>query len=200
MAINGGGKTRTTKAHGPTAAKKPYKATDTKKPFTPRSGAAPSTTSSAAKPFTPSSSTGTKRKAEDDKSFVAQPAEKPAVVASILNAPEEIDFPRGGGTNLTQVEVYEAQLEGEKEARDEEDVRTYPPTAPPELRTQRLTLLRPFAGIDAQHGGGQGQEQGKAPQVGARSAGRDQGEECSTQGRLPRRALELQGELLVPHS
>jgi rRNA biogenesis protein RRP5 len=135
MAINGGGKTRTTKAHGPTAAKKPYKATDTKKPFTPRSGAAPSSTtpaSAAKQPYTPKGSTGTKRKAEDAKAapVAQQPAEKPAVVASILNAPEEIDFPRGGGTNLTQVEVYEAQLEGEKEARDEEDVRgPYPPTA-----------------------------------------------------------------------
>lgn len=140
MAINGGGKTRTTKAHGPTAAKKPYKAiaTDTKKPFTHRSAqAAPTTTSSAAKSsYTPTGSTGTKRKAEDDKSSVpqSQPAEKPAVVASILNAPEEIDFPRGGGTNLTQVEVYEAQLEGEKEARDEEDVRI--PTLL-QLRAQR---------------------------------------------------------------
>lgn len=121
------GKTRTTTAHGPTAAKKVYKA--------------PAATSGAKKPYStkpypskggpaaPRAAPGTaeaksqaevrrKRKAEEE----AHEPEKPKVVNSLLNAPEEIDFPRGGGTNLTQVEVREAQLEGEKEAMDEEAV------------------------------------------------------------------------------
>lgn len=113
-----GGKTRTTSAHGPTAAKKSFKAPTTSKPFPskPRpSGAAPPSTSSS----TPAGSWGTKRKADEEKE---EEPEKRVVANSLLNAPEEIDFPRGGGTNLTQVEVYEAQLEGDKEARDEDAV------------------------------------------------------------------------------
>jgi rRNA biogenesis protein RRP5 len=112
MALTNGGKTRTTSAHAPISSKKAFKAPDNKKPL----AAKPRPTTSSASTSTPA--TGTKRKAEDDRPA----AEKPAVASSLLNAPEEIDFPRGGGTNLTQVEVREAQLEGEKEARDEENV------------------------------------------------------------------------------
>lgn len=114
-----GGKTRTTSAHGPAAAKKPFKAAAASKPFPskPRpSGAAPPTATSSS---TPAGSWGTKRKADEEKE---EEPEKRVVANSLLNAPEEIDFPRGGGTNLTQVEVYEAQLEGDKEARDEDAV------------------------------------------------------------------------------
>lgn len=53
--------------------------------------------------------------------------DKVEIKSSLLNAPEEIDFPRGGGTGLTQVEVREAQLEGENEAMelglDQDEVR-----------------------------------------------------------------------------
>ncbi|KAI5476893.1 hypothetical protein MNV49_007065 [Pseudohyphozyma bogoriensis] len=103
-----GGKTRTSSAHGPSSAKKPYKASSaptpssgtTKKPYVPKTGPAPVTT---------------KRAREEDE------PEKAVVKSSLLSAPEEIDFVRGGGSGLTQVEVREAVLEGEKEAKDEED-------------------------------------------------------------------------------
>ncbi|KAK4705134.1 rRNA biogenesis protein RRP5, partial [Phenoliferia sp. Uapishka_3] len=126
------GKTRTTSAHGPTAGKKAFKATTTpskpssaaatayKKPYvkTPRPSGAPVVEGKPA--FEKETKTQyeerKKRKAEED----AREPEKPKVVNSVLNAPEEIDFPRGGGTNLTQVEVREAQLEGEREAMDED--------------------------------------------------------------------------------
>lgn len=123
MPVNG--KTRTSSSHAPL--KKPYKASATdKKPF-PSKSARPTTSAASASSAKPATS-GYKRKAEDDSSATASNLvqEKPAVASSILNAPEEIDFPRGGGTNLTQVEVREAQLEGEKEARDEEAVRSLP--------------------------------------------------------------------------
>lgn len=125
MAINGGGKTRTTSAHGPTSAKKPYKATDSKKPTGSSRPAAAASSSSSSKPAARAAPGGLKRKADGEDKGTASTSveEKRPVVSSILNTPEEIDFPRGGGTNLTQVEVYEAQLEGEKEARDEEAVR-----------------------------------------------------------------------------
>ena len=108
-------KTRTSSAHGPAASKSAYKAKTVstpagKKPYTSK----PPPPKAAADA---SASSRPKRKADDDE----EPRAKPAVVASLLNAPEEIDFPRGGGTNLTQVEVYEAQLEGDNEARKEEE-------------------------------------------------------------------------------
>lgn len=127
------GKTRTTTAHGPSSAKKAFKAAPSsaapssgkpgaagKKPYVKSSGAPVV----AGKPaFEKETKTQyeerKKRKAEED----AREPEKPKVTNSLLNAPEEIDFPRGGGTNLTQVEVREAQLEGEKEAMDEDTVR-----------------------------------------------------------------------------
>lgn len=134
-----GGKTRTTSAHGPTAAKKPFKASTaaTPKPTRPTAAAStpvaskpkPTTSSStsflkAPTPATSSSSTpyNHKRKLEDPLAPKPEEPEKRVVVNSILNAPEEIDFPRGGGTNLTQVEVREAQLEGRNEAQAEDDV------------------------------------------------------------------------------
>lgn len=118
------GKTRTTPAHGPQAAKKPFKAdkaqlkssataagrsaaTD-RKPF----GAARGAAGPARTPGGTGASVDRKRKAEDE-------PEKAVVKTSLLNAPEEIDFPRGGGTTLTQVEVREAQLEGAREAEQE---------------------------------------------------------------------------------
>lgn len=101
-------KTRTSTAHGPTAAKKPYKAA-----LPPKTAAKP-----VSKPAAPPPK---KRKADEDPK--PDEPDRPRVPSTILNLPEEVDFPRGGGTNLTQVEVREAQLEGEKEARDEESVR-----------------------------------------------------------------------------
>ncbi len=108
-------KTRTSSAHGPASAKSAYKAKTVstpagKKPYTSK----PPPPKAAADA---SGSSRPKRKADDDE----EERPKPAPVASLLNAPEEIDFPRGGGTSLTQVEVYEAQLEGDNEARKEEE-------------------------------------------------------------------------------
>lgn len=125
MPVNG--KTRTSSSHAPL--KKLYKASATEKKPYPSKSARPTTSAAAASSAKPAAATsGYKRKAEDDSSATTSNLvqEKPAVARSILNAPEEIDFPRGGGTNLTQVEVREAQLEGEKEARDEEAVSTRP--------------------------------------------------------------------------
>lgn len=119
-------KTRTSTAHGPASTKSAYKAKASSTPggkkFTPAASSKPSSSKpSSGKPFDKSSSRP-KRKADEEAVAEAKPTERPAVVASILNAPEEIDFPRGGGTTLTQVEVYEAQLEGDNEARKEEQV------------------------------------------------------------------------------
>lgn len=127
------GKTRTTAAHGPTTAKKPFKQDKSKQPPS-SSSANPAAASSSAssRPFKPRPDDGKtpaeryeerKRKAEEE-------PEKTQVKSSLLNAPEEIDFPRGGGSGLTQVEVREAQLEGEKEARDEEDAVRFPVSFP----------------------------------------------------------------------
>ncbi|GAA5941768.1 Rrp5p [Sporobolomyces koalae] len=105
------GKTRTSSAHGPTVAKKAFKhsATSAAKPPA-RSGSKPA--ASADKSFT----SDRKRKADDE---AGGEPEQPRVQSSLLNAPEEIDFPRGGGTGLTQVEVREAQIEGENEAMEQ---------------------------------------------------------------------------------
>lgn len=106
------GKTRTSSAHGPTSAKKPFKATNS----TSTSKPPPRSNSSTFKPRESNSAGGAvdrKRKAPEDE------PEKQEVKSSLLNAPEEIDFPRGGGSGLTQVEVREAQLEGENEAMEE---------------------------------------------------------------------------------
>jgi rRNA biogenesis protein RRP5 len=116
----GSGKTRATSAHGPSAAKKAYKAPSG--PVKPSAATATKPTrpfaavTSSATPFTH------KRKAEEGSEKKVEEPEKRQVVSALLNTPEEIDFPRGGGTNLTQVEVREAQLEGEKEANAEEKV------------------------------------------------------------------------------
>ncbi|GAA5859805.1 hypothetical protein JCM8547_007035 [Rhodosporidiobolus lusitaniae] len=105
------GKTRTSSAHGPTASKKPFKHDKND-----RSRSQPSTSSRDGKSAPASGANGErKRKAPEDE------PEKAQVKSSLLNAPEEIDFPRGGGTGLTQAEVREAQLEGEHEARAAED-------------------------------------------------------------------------------
>ncbi|KAM0751109.1 hypothetical protein T439DRAFT_301042 [Meredithblackwellia eburnea MCA 4105] len=110
------GKVRTTNAHGPTAAKKAVKAPNSAKPTTTTISTAKKLPTSISKPSqTPKGTQPRKRKADEEE------PEKPQVVNSLLNAPEEIDFPRGGGTTLTQIEVREAQLEGEKEAQDEEE-------------------------------------------------------------------------------
>ncbi|GAA6018426.1 hypothetical protein JCM11491_006993 [Sporobolomyces phaffii] len=104
------GKTRTSSAHGPTAAKKPFKAAQasgsTLKPRAHQSSAA-------------AHSKGSGERGSAERKRKAAPEDEPEAVvvkSSLLNAPEEIDFPRGGGTGLTQVEVREAQLEGENEA------------------------------------------------------------------------------------
>ncbi|GAA5947174.1 hypothetical protein JCM10213_001449 [Rhodosporidiobolus nylandii] len=113
------GKTRTSAAHGPTAAKKPFKHDKGAK-------AAPSTRGNrdggdrkdrgkGAAPASGANDAAIKKRPREDE------PEKAVVRSSLLNAPEEIDFPRGGGTGLTQVEVREAQLEGEREAKAEED-------------------------------------------------------------------------------
>jgi rRNA biogenesis protein RRP5 len=134
MAKPSTGKTRTTTAHGPTASKKAFKAGPTVKPKPSSSSSAPTPTpregktvrtfpsATAAAAFKPSTTTPSygKRKADEGAAAGKEEPEKARVPSTLLNTPEEIDFPRGGGTNLTQVEVREAQLEGEKEARDEQ--------------------------------------------------------------------------------
>lgn len=123
-------KTRTTAAHGPTQVKKVYKASTT----TAKAGTTTTATTTARATAVATTTTATafshKRKAGHDAASTATTTnddrtaepDKRNVVSTLLNTPEEIDFPRGGGTNLTQVEVHEAQLEGEKEAREEENV------------------------------------------------------------------------------
>ena len=64
----------------------------------------------------PSSSQKTKKPKQDDR------ASKPADISaqhSNLMAVDEIDFPRGGGTNLTALEVKATRAEGIKEANAE---------------------------------------------------------------------------------
>ncbi|GAA5925984.1 hypothetical protein JCM3775_005168 [Rhodotorula graminis] len=117
------GKTRTSQAHGPATAKKPFKrdtatakpassrsTTDRSGPYKPRADAAPA-----------ASASGSNRDPVDRKRKLDDEPDKAVVRNSLLNAPEEIDFPRGGGSGLTQVEVREAQLEGEHEANATED-------------------------------------------------------------------------------
>ncbi|GAA5977756.1 hypothetical protein JCM11641_001399, partial [Rhodosporidiobolus odoratus] len=107
------GKTRTSTSHGPAQNKKQFKHDKRSTPSTSRP-----TTASSAKPTSHPTSAATedapyrKRKAtEDEPDKVVLGAQ-----SSLLNQPEEIDFPRGGGSQLTQKEVREAQLEGENEA------------------------------------------------------------------------------------
>jgi rRNA biogenesis protein RRP5 len=114
------GKTRTTSAHGPTSAKKPFKQDKSKQPPSFNSTSAPSSSARTFKPRPDDGKTPAERYEERKRKAEEEP-EKAQVKSSLLNAPEEIDFPRGGGSGLTQVEVREAQLEGEKEARDEDD-------------------------------------------------------------------------------
>lgn len=117
------GKTRTSQAHGPAIAKKPFKrdtatakpassrnTPDRSTPYKPRADAAPGAQAS-----------GSNRDPVERKRKLDDEPEKAVVRNSLLNAPEEIDFPRGGGSGLTQVEVREAQLEGEHEAKATED-------------------------------------------------------------------------------
>lgn len=191
------GKTRTNPAHGPQAAKKAFKADKTqlksaaagrtasdRKP----AGAA-RTGSSAAGPNRTSAGAGgpadRKRKAEDE-------PEKAVVKTSLLNAPEEIDFPRGGGTTLTQVEVREAQLEGAREAEQEgADVSLAPQNA---STCERPLIMFQCPGRRKGDRGHQGQEQGEAKKARTRTPrGADQGEEPLAEGCVPNRALELQG-------
>ncbi|BGP31459.1 rRNA bioproteinsis protein rrp5 [Rhodotorula toruloides] len=101
------GKTRTTQAHGPRAASKPLKAPSSSQP--PRRTAS-TTQSSKPAPAGGKKRTREEREDEPEKAVVTQSS------LSLLNQPDEIDFPRGGGTGLTQREVREAQLEGEAEA------------------------------------------------------------------------------------
>lgn len=134
------GKTRTSQAHGPATAKKPIKRdTATAKPPSSRS-----TTDRSGPPYKPrgdaapaASASGSNRDPVDRKRKLDDEPDKAVVRNSLLNAPEEIDFPRGGGSGLTQVEVREAQLEGEQEAKATEDqVRSPSPSplsAPPPL-------------------------------------------------------------------
>lgn len=115
-----GGKTRTSAAHGKNTLKKPA--------FNPTTSfsSKDSLTKSQSRP---SASTGTiagsitttKRKAESSTNE-GKDFERDTISSSILNTPDEIDFPRGGGTNLTQIEVREAQLEGEQEAMADAEV------------------------------------------------------------------------------
>lgn len=109
----GGSKTRTSSAHGMNTVKKQYKASG-----------GPNATARQGKPYTQrsaepakSSSSTLKRKADDEDGTTTETVQR-HIPSSLLNNPDEIDFPRGGGTNLTQVEVREAQLEGLREARD----------------------------------------------------------------------------------
>ncbi|GJN89500.1 hypothetical protein Rhopal_002487-T1 [Rhodotorula paludigena] len=108
------GKTRTSTAHGPTAAKKPFKH-DKSAARTPHTASSKSRDGPARS--APSGAAGAARGAVDRKRKADDEPEKAVVRSSLLNAPDEIDFPRGGGTALTQAEVREAQLEGENEAK-----------------------------------------------------------------------------------
>ncbi|GAA6020638.1 hypothetical protein JCM10207_007806 [Rhodosporidiobolus poonsookiae] len=110
------GKTRTTAAHGPTAGKKPFKHDKSASKQRPSSNFTSRTSNGDSKPTGANADAlPRKRKAQEDE------PDKAVVRSSLLNAPEEIDFVRGGGTALTQAEVREAQLEGEQEAKAEED-------------------------------------------------------------------------------
>ncbi|BGP47503.1 rRNA bioproteinsis protein rrp5 [Rhodotorula kratochvilovae] len=107
------GKTRTSQAHGPQAAKKPFKRDPAANPRT--------ATAAAARGGAHAAASGSNRDPVDRKRKAEDEPEKATVRNSLLNAPEEIDFPRGGGSGLTQVEVREAQLEGENEAKAAQD-------------------------------------------------------------------------------
>ncbi|BGP24084.1 U3 snoRNP-associated protein Rrp5 [Rhodotorula toruloides] len=107
------GKTRTTQSHGPRAASKPFKAASSSHPPSRRTAS----TAASSKPAPAGGKKRTREEREDE-------PEKAVVTKSslsLLNQPDEIDFPRGGGTGLTQREVKEAQLEGENEAMDDAD-------------------------------------------------------------------------------
>lgn len=112
-----GSKTRTSAAHGVNAIKKQYKSSASP------SAALRSAKSQAQHSAEPakSSTTSLKRKAADDDEKAGGNVRLQVHAPSkLLNTPDEIDFPRGGGTNLTQVEVREAQLEGLREAQDDD--------------------------------------------------------------------------------
>ncbi|GAA6036062.1 hypothetical protein JCM8097_006594 [Rhodosporidiobolus ruineniae] len=112
------GKTRTSSKHGPTSSKKNFKQD---KHDHKHSAAAASSRSAKDKGVTTTGSGANTTASAERKRPREDEPDKATVRSTLLNAPEEIDFPRGGGTGLTQVEVREAQLEGEKEAKDEED-------------------------------------------------------------------------------
>lgn len=184
------GKTRTSTAHGPTAAKKPFKhdKSAARTPHTASSNSRDGPARSA-----PSGAAGAARGAADRKRKADDEPEKAVVRSSLLNAPDEIDFPRGGGTALTQAEVREAQLEGENEAKAAADeVRGASVILQLSLdlvtfELQLIPLLADRTGARTRHGRDQGQGQGKAEKARARTAGHHQGEEPAAQGRLPHR-------------
>ncbi|GAA5914525.1 hypothetical protein JCM6882_000408 [Rhodosporidiobolus microsporus] len=120
------GKTRTSSAHGPTTGKKPFKHDKASKPAAAAGRSSSNNTASSLSSFkksAPASGSSTRDDGADRKKRQREDEPDKAVVGktSLLNAPEEIDFPRGGGSGLTQAEVREAQLEGENEAKAEAD-------------------------------------------------------------------------------
>ncbi|KAM0789071.1 hypothetical protein ACM66B_003134 [Microbotryomycetes sp. NB124-2] len=108
MGLKHQGKTRTSASHGPTQVKRQSK----------HDGAAldaKSRGASSAKAATASH----KRKTvpnDEAQSSLRSPESAPSQPSRLLSAPEAIDFPRGGGTSLTQAEVREQQLAGRNEA------------------------------------------------------------------------------------
>ncbi|KAK4057764.1 rRNA biogenesis protein rrp5 [Microbotryomycetes sp. JL221] len=112
MGLKHGGKTRTSSSHGPIQAKRQSKhdaAALVSKQAT-KSRSAPSSTSA-----TTSGMTNKRRSMQDDGNTNEDKASTRASTR-LLNAPDDIDFPRGGGTSLTQAEVREQQLAGQREA------------------------------------------------------------------------------------
>ncbi|SCV70668.1 BQ2448_3430 [Microbotryum intermedium] len=132
-------KTRVAASHAPSTTRKAYK-TDhgAARTRAPTSSGAPSASAAAKLASQHQShsetapSAGVKRKRErpgasasaaqqvGTSSTRSEPAPSTTTLTtSLLTQPDEIDFVRGGGTNLTQVEVKEAQLEGIHDAEQD---------------------------------------------------------------------------------
>lgn len=74
--------------------------------------------------FNTSARTGKGDKGDKSAKTAIEPRAAPSFV-STLRA-EETDFPRGGGTNLTALEVKQTRAEGRREAEAEADAEVSP--------------------------------------------------------------------------
>ncbi|KAK4046291.1 rRNA biogenesis protein rrp5 [Microbotryomycetes sp. JL201] len=110
MGLKHQGKTRTSSSHGPTQAKRQAKHDGAALANAKSTRSAKPSADKREPPRNSSHAQGSKRSADEVISTAsAQPSR-------LLIAPEAIDFPRGGGTSLTQAEVREQQLAGRQEA------------------------------------------------------------------------------------